>query len=124
MDKIIIKGLRVFAYHGVNPEEQVNGQTFELDVEVYVSLRKAGQTDCVEDTVSYAKVTKTIHRAMTEKPFQLLEAAAKHVIQQIVEEYPRVDGVNLLLKKPEAPIKAEFDYMGVEIFRSRSDFYV
>ena len=28
MDKILINGLRIFAYHGVNPEEKENGQNF------------------------------------------------------------------------------------------------
>ena len=31
MDKISIKGLRLFAYHGVNPEEKENGQTTLFD---------------------------------------------------------------------------------------------
>ena len=30
MDTIHIKGLRLFAYHGVNPEEKRDGQTFVL----------------------------------------------------------------------------------------------
>ena len=32
MEKIIIKGLKLFAYHGVNPEEKVDGQNFVLDI--------------------------------------------------------------------------------------------
>ena len=32
MDTIHIKGLRLFAYHGVNPEEKRDGQTFVLDL--------------------------------------------------------------------------------------------
>ena len=31
MEKIIIKNLEIFAYHGVNPEEKQNGQRFLLD---------------------------------------------------------------------------------------------
>ena len=33
MDKIIIDSLKIFAYHGVNPEETVMGQWFVLDIE-------------------------------------------------------------------------------------------
>lgn len=32
MDKIIIRGLKVFAHHGVNPEETATGQQFLVDV--------------------------------------------------------------------------------------------
>lgn len=55
MDKIIIKGLRLFAYHGVNPEEKEQGQDFVLDIAVSVNMNRACSSDDVEDTVSYAK---------------------------------------------------------------------
>ena len=42
MDKIIIKGLKIFAYHGVNPEEKVIGQNFVLDITAYKNLKRAG----------------------------------------------------------------------------------
>ena len=32
METIRIKGLKIFAYHGVNPEEKENGQNFVLDL--------------------------------------------------------------------------------------------
>ena len=41
MDKILIKGLKLFAYHGVNPEEKENGQDFIFDIELYVNMNKA-----------------------------------------------------------------------------------
>ena len=44
MDKIIIDSLRLFAYHGVNPEEQEDGQFFILDIEADIPLSKAGET--------------------------------------------------------------------------------
>ena len=31
MDKILIRDLKIFAYHGVNEEEKVNGQNFVFD---------------------------------------------------------------------------------------------
>ena len=32
MDKVILRGLEIFAYHGVNPEEKRDGQLFVLDI--------------------------------------------------------------------------------------------
>ena len=58
-DRILIRGLRLFGYHGVNPEEKIQGQRFEIDADLYVNLAKACHSDRVEDTVSYAKVIKT-----------------------------------------------------------------
>lgn len=123
MDRILIKGLRVFAFHGVNPEEKENGQNFELDVTLHTSLKKAGQTDNIDDTVSYSKVTKVILREMKARSYDLLEKAATMVAQAIFAEFPPVERVDVLLKKPEAPMSAEFDFMAVEISRTRGEFF-
>lgn len=119
VDKIIIKGLKVFSYHGVNPEEKVDGQMFILDIIAHTSLEKAGETDNLGDTVSYSKILKTAVRVMNENKYDLLEKAAHRVAMQILEEFKDIDVVDVCLKKPQAPIKADFDYVGVEISRSR-----
>lgn len=121
MDKILIKGLKLFAYHGVNPEEKENGQDFIFDIELYVNMNKACHSDNVEDTVSYAKVVKTVRRVFTAQKYDLLERCAEITAQAILDEYSEVLRVDLTLKKPQAPVKAEFEYMGVNIVRSRDN---
>lgn len=121
MDKILIKGLKLFAYHGVNPEEKENGQDFIFDIELYVNMNKACHSDNVEDTVSYAKVVKTVRRVFTAQKYDLLERCAEVTAQAILDEYSEVLRVDLTLKKPQAPVKVEFEYMGVNIVRSRDN---
>ena len=41
METIRIKGLEIFAYHGVNPEEKENGQRFVLDLAMTADLSRA-----------------------------------------------------------------------------------
>lgn len=123
MDKIIIKGLKVFAYHGVNPEEKRDGQPFELDIALSLPLQRAGQTDDLNDTVNYSRAAKTVLRVMTETSYDLLERAAQRVAEQLLLEYHDVEQVEVLLKKPQAPVKADFDYMAVMITRKRSDLH-
>ncbi len=121
MDKIIIKGLRVFAYHGVNPEEKVDGQNFVVDIIAYRPLLKAGKTDDINDTVSYAQMRKTVSRVLVEDKYNLLEKVAHRVAEQILLEYESIERVDVHIEKPEAPINAVFDYVGVEIARTRED---
>ncbi|MBO5065355.1 MAG: dihydroneopterin aldolase [Clostridia bacterium] len=114
MEKIIIKGLKLFAYHGVNPEEKVDGQNFILDITAELDVKKAQLSDNVDHTVSYAKIIKTATAVFTEKSYNLIETAANKVGVAIMQEYPKLRSVTVLLKKPEAPIKAEFEYVAVE----------
>ena len=129
-DRILIRGLRLFGYHGVNPEEKIQGQRFEIDADLYVpvkfttdnfkvKLAKACHSDRVEDTVSYAKVIKTLRRVFTERTNDLLERTAEDLTAAVLAEYPEVLRVDLTLKKPQAPIQADFDWVGVTISRDR-----
>lgn len=119
MDKILIRDLKFFAYHGVNPEEKRDGQNFCFDIDLSVNMTKACYSDDVNDTVSYAKVIKTVRRVFTEEKYDLLEKAAQITADAILEEYPDVFTVDITLKKPEAPMKADFGWVGVSISRGR-----
>lgn len=119
MDKISVKGLKLFAYHGVNPEEKENGQNFVIDLDYYVNIAKACQMDSLDDTVSYAKVVKTVRRVFTAQKYDLIERAAQVIADAVLDEYEDIFKVEITLKKPEAPIKADFDYVAVSISRER-----
>lgn len=119
MDKISIKGLKLFAYHGVNPEEKENGQNFVIDLDYYVNIARACQMDTLDDTVSYAKVVKTIRRVFTAEKYDLIEKAAQVIADAVLDEFEDIFKVEVTLKKPEAPISAEFDYVAVSITRER-----
>lgn len=120
MGIISVKGLTVFAYHGVNPEERENGQYFILDIEATADLRTACRSDRLEDTVSYAKIIKTARTVFLAQKDLLIERAAQRVADGLLNEYSSLDEVRVRIKKPDAPIKAEFDYVAVEIEVKRS----
>lgn len=120
MDKIIIKGLRVYAYHGVKDAEKEKGQPFELDVTLGLDLSAAGASDDLTRTVNYSTVSKRIMAVMLAEKNDLIERAATRVAETVLAEFP-VEEVTVLLKKPRAPVPADFDYMAVEITRRRED---
>lgn len=119
MDKIIVKNLKLFCYHGVNPEEKVEGQNFIFDIEATVDLTTPCKTDNVDDTVSYAKIIKTVRRVAQSEKNDLIERVAQRVADEIFSEFDKVLSLVVTVKKPEAPIKADFDYVAVSIERSR-----
>lgn len=120
MEKIRIKGLEIFAYHGVNPEEKENGQNFVLDLTLTTDLSRAARSDDLNDTVNYAAVRKAVNAAFTAEKYDLIERAAQAVCDAVLAGFPKVQSVTLELKKPEAPIHAVFDYVSVEMTRSRT----
>lgn len=121
MDKILIRDLKIFAYHGVNPEEKEDGQNFVFDIDAFVDISVPCVSDNVEDTVSYAKIIKQTVRVFTAQKDDLLERAAQRVADSLFESFDKIQVLRIVLKKPEAPIKADFGYVGVEIYRERGE---
>lgn len=118
MDEIRIEGLEVYAYHGVFPEENKNGQHFYINAVLYTDTRKAGKTDELSDSTHYGLVCEEMARAMKEQCFHLLERAAEYVAERVLTMFPLVRGIELEICKPEAPIALPFSNVSVKIRRS------
>ena len=121
MDRIIIRGLRAFAYHGVRDYEKKNGQVFILDLTLYTSLEKAAHSDHLDDTVNYSAVSQSALRIFTQNRFDLIERAAGALADGILSEYPAIQQITIQVKKPRAPISADFEYVAVELTRERGN---
>lgn len=121
MDKILLNNMAFYGYHGVLSEEKTLGQKFFIDIELYINLKEAGKTDILTKSVSYADVYNTVKNIAEGRPFKLLEAFAEHLSSTIMKEYALVDGLNIVIKKPEAPVPGIYDYFGVDITRYRHD---
>lgn len=120
MERIIITGLELFAYHGVNPEERQHGQIFLLDMELEAELSRACTSDRLEDTVNYARVIRLAAEAFAQ-PCNLIECAAQRTAQAVLEHFPCVASITLRVHKPDAPVKAVFADIAVEIHRTRQE---
>ncbi len=118
-DRIVLKGLQVFARHGVLPEEKTLGQRFALDVTAFLDLRPAGRSDDYAKTVCYDALTKLVLETVTTKRFYLIEAAAEAVAEAILAAFPPIERVAVEIRKPSAAIDAVFDHVGVVVERSR-----
>ena len=119
LDKTIIKNLKLYAYHGVLPEEKELGQFFLLDLVIYTSFDKSVANDSIENAINYAKVIEYVKIKFIEKKFNLIESAANFLSVSLLEKFQKIDKITITLKKPNAPINAEFNYVAVEITKYR-----
>ena len=122
MDKILVRGLKIFAYHGVFEEEKQKGQNFIFDIDAEVDISLPCRDDNVDNTVSYAEIIDETVKIFTSQKDNLLEMAAERVAQGLFLRFKKIQSLRICLKKPDAPIEADFDYVGIEIYRNRGDF--
>lgn len=111
-----LQNMRFHAYHGVLPKEKSLGQRFEVDLEVAAGLRKAAQTDRIEDTIDYAQLFNLVKEAVTEERFNLIETLAERIAEKVAQRFP-VSELTVRVRKPNPPLDGNFDYVEVEIHR-------
>ncbi|MCD8298487.1 MAG: dihydroneopterin aldolase [Opitutae bacterium] len=119
-DKIVIKKIRAFGFHGVLPEERASGQPFLVSLEAELDLAPAGTTDDLAKTADYAKIAELTKKIVEQKPpFKLIEALAEKIAAEILRNFPQIKKITVEVHKPCAPIPAEFDDLYVAITRHR-----
>ena len=124
MDEIRVKNLEVFCNHGVYKEENVLGQKFLVDASLFLSVRKAGRTDALGDSISYGDVCRLITAEMKKQNDQLLERVAERLAEQILLQFPPARAVRVTVKKPWAPVMLHLDYAAVTVERGWHQVYV
>lgn len=118
-DRIILQGMQFYGYHGVNPEERVLGQRYVVDLTADLDLRRAGDTDRLEDTVSYSHIYRAVRAVMEGEPRNLLESAAQAIAERVLVEFP-VEAVSVTVKKPNPPVRgSSIELAAVQIHRTR-----
>jgi dihydroneopterin aldolase len=120
MDKMIMRHMEFYGYHGVYPEENKLGQKFCVDLELSLDLSAAGKSDRLEDTINYAEVYGLVKSIVEGKPFQLIEALAEHVASRVLQTYTRVNDLTIRVTKPNPPLPIGFDGVAVELTRKRA----
>ncbi len=124
MDYITIKGLKIFAHHGVLEEETKNGQDFYVNAKLFYDMEKAAQTDEVTDAVHYGEVCQFMTDFLQEHTYKLLERAVAETMKAVVLQFSMLDGMEMELCKPSAPIPLPFEDVSVSRSLRWSKVYI
>jgi dihydroneopterin aldolase len=82
---IELRGLRLHGRHGVYPHEKEQGQDFVFDVQLDVGER--GLSDRLEDAVDYSEVASTVQEVSDARSYDLLEALATAVADELLRRF-------------------------------------
>ncbi|MEG1992676.1 MAG: 2-amino-4-hydroxy-6-hydroxymethyldihydropteridine diphosphokinase [Acetivibrio sp.] len=124
MDKIKISDLEIYCRHGLLKEETILGQKFLVSLTMFLDISKAGKTDKMEDSISYAEVAHFVETFMKERTFKLLEAVAETLAEEVLLRFEKIQKVKIEIKKPWAPILLPLDTVSVEIQRGWHKAYL
>ncbi len=116
-DRITLTGLAVFGHHGVFDHEKRDGQTFLVDITLWLDLGPAAATDDLTQTVHYGELAELAAAVVAGPPKDLIEAVAGEIADLVIVSFP-VHAVEVTIHKPSAPIPRTFADVSVTIRRS------
>ncbi|CAM4487127.1 dihydroneopterin aldolase [Paenibacillus tarimensis] len=119
MDRMILKGMQFFGYHGVIPEENKLGQRFGVELELLLDLEQAANADDIDTTVNYAELYEVVKAVVEGPPSKLIEAVAGRIASAVLDTYTIINEVTVRVTKPHPPFDIHFDGVTVELRRKR-----
>jgi dihydroneopterin aldolase len=118
-DRIEITDLRVMGVHGVLPEEQERAQPFSLDIVAWVDMAAAQQSDDLADTVDYGALAQAAADVVGGRSYRLLEALAGRLASALLITDPRLEAVEVTVRKLRPPVALDVGSTGVRVRRAR-----
>ena len=111
---IQMKGIQLYAFHGVNPQENTVGANFYIDLSLKTNFSRAAQTDDLKETVSYADVYQAVKEEM-RIPSQLLEHVCERIAHRLFQNFPSIEEIEISLTKENPPMGACGKSIGVSV---------
>jgi len=114
MMKIIVDSLKLFAHHGVLPQEQLVGSYFYVSVTAETECTVSALSDELSDTVSYADIVECVNTEMSITS-KLLEHVCGRIARRLLQDHPTLTRVTVRVIKENPPFGAQCNGAGVEI---------
>ncbi|PST82919.1 dihydroneopterin aldolase [Pedobacter yulinensis] len=112
LQKVALRGVESFAFHGYYPEEQLTGNHFVTDVEALFEAPAA--TDDIEQTVNYEVINMLIQKEMSSVQ-KLLETVIRNILDGLLAAYPFIVEAAVSIRKKHPPMPGQIDHSLVEI---------
>jgi len=119
-DSITLKAMRFHTRVGLLPHEQDHPQPLELDLTVWASLRRAGETDSPQRFLDYRQLYSLVADTVGASHHRLLEGLCEKIAERALE-LAEVERVRVAARKPHAPISGPLEYVEVVLERRRGD---
>jgi FolB domain-containing protein len=118
-DRIEVRDLLVRCIVGINPEERVKKQDVIINLTLFGDLRRAGESDDIDDAINYKTLTKRVLDHVEESEYFLVEKMAHKIAEIAVMEF----GIQRAIVSVEKPGALRFARsVGVVVERTPADF--
>jgi 7,8-dihydroneopterin aldolase/epimerase/oxygenase len=114
--QIELEGIELHGYHGVLPVERERGQRFLFDL--WLDVPDSAVSDRLDDAVDYREVVGAVREVSDGRAFQLLEALATAVADELLARFP-IESARVRVRKPDVVLDPPVEFAAVTVERSR-----
>ncbi len=116
-DVIRIRGLQVYAFHGVLPQEKEQGQMFVINADLYGDFYRAAKEDDLSQSADYGAICIFLRHWMRHHTKELLETVAQEMALEVLRQYPAIDWLEMEVGKKTPPIPLPLEGVSVCVRR-------
>jgi len=116
---VFIKDFIVHEIIGIHDHEKIKKQKIKFNIVIEVNQNTIPDEKDIKSIIDYEKIITKIENLTKSKHYNFLESLAEDSFEEIFED-KRINSVTIKIEKPDA-IK-NTDSVGVEVFKSRSDY--
>lgn len=109
---IEIEKLRIYARHGVLPQERKVGNIFEVSLRLCYDMAEAADGDDITHAIDYSQVCLRVKEICME-PSALLENVVKRIKDMIDSDFPMVLGGKIKVAKLTPPMGLDLQSVAV-----------
>ena len=111
---IELEGMRFWAFHGCLESERSKGNLFLVDFHGETDLRKAAESDDLEDTVNYGEIYDAV-KAEMDIPSDLLEHVAGRITKVLTAKFPQFVRFSVRVSKQMPPVGGHVQWSRVTL---------
>mgnify|MGYP003093185513 CR=1 FL=1 len=99
-----LEGMEFYACHGCLEHEKAAENLFTVDFRAETYMRKAAESDRLEDAINYGKIYDTIAAEAAGKHSDLIEHLCGRIVNAIATEFPSLENFSVRISKKRPPV--------------------
>ena len=116
---VFIKDFIIEEIIGIHKHEKIKKQKIKFNIVLDVNQSSLPNEKDITSIVDYEKITNKLESLVKYKKYNFLESLAEDSFKEIFND-SRINSIKIKIEKPDAIKNAKS--VGVEVFKSRSDY--
>ena len=110
--------MEFYSFHGCFEEERIVGNSFIVDLLMETDMKRACETDRIDDALNYQTAYDLVKLEMKEKSY-LLEHIACRILDALFKKFPNLDKASVKVSKMNPPMGGKIRAVSIELSRTK-----